>query len=130
MAIRAGSSYHSEGGQLIKVKKVIQHPKYNPKLTDYDVSILILEKPLTYLFKVHPIELSKESADDYTGKNAIVSGWGFKHEGEGPSYQLQKLEVPVLPHSTCERLYKNLFTDRMMCAGFVKGGHDSCQVCI
>lgn len=37
--------------------------------------------------------------------------------------------MPLLPHSTCKSaLGKELVTNTMLCAGYLSGGIDSCQV--
>ena len=40
MSIRTGSNYHDKGGEIIEVAEIIQHPDYNGKVIDYDVSLL------------------------------------------------------------------------------------------
>lgn len=51
---------------------------------------------------------------------------------DGPSADVvMEAKVPLLPQSTCKNtLGKELVTNTMLCAGYLSGGIDSCQVCI
>lgn len=41
---------------------------------------------------------------------------------------LQCLDAPLLSQAQCEASYPGQITDNMVCAGFLEGGKDSCQV--
>lgn len=41
---------------------------------------------------------------------------------------LQCLDVPVVDDETCERAYPGMISRRMMCAGYMDGGRDACNV--
>lgn len=41
---------------------------------------------------------------------------------------LQKAQVRIINHSTCNDLMKGQLTSRMLCAGVLSGGVDACQV--
>lgn len=49
---------------------------------------------------------------------------------DGPSADVvMEAKVPLLPQSTCRgALGKELVTNTMLCAGYLSGGVDSCQV--
>lgn len=53
----------------------------------------------------------------------------FQERGE-LSPVLRRVELPIVDRSTCAQLYKGEgeITSRMICAGSVRGGADSCQV--
>ncbi|XP_041032620.1 trypsin-3-like [Carcharodon carcharias] len=52
----------------------------------------------------------------------IVGGYEFLYPAD-----LQCLDVPVLPPSTCQKDYPGSITSSMFYAGFMEGGKDSCQ---
>lgn len=41
---------------------------------------------------------------------------------------LQCLDAPLLSQAQCEASYPGQITENMVCAGFLEGGKDSCQV--
>ena len=41
---------------------------------------------------------------------------------------LQCLDAPLLSQAQCEASYPGEITENMVCAGFLEGGKDSCQV--
>lgn len=42
--------------------------------------------------------------------------------------RLQCLDVPIVEDSECENAYPGMITRRMMCAGYMDGGRDACNV--
>lgn len=59
----------------------------------------------------------------------IVTGWGATEAHGHVANKLQEVSVPILSNVDCRKTgYGNKITDNMMCAGFPKGGKDSCQV--
>lgn len=44
------------------------------------------------------------------------------------SYELHCVEVPILSDNDCENSYPGRITESMMCAGYLEGGKDACQV--
>lgn len=67
---------------------------------------------------------------DYSGKFAVVAGWGRTMERGKPSSVLRKVTVPVWSKQQCvtsgygeEKLSENMF-----CAGYPEGSKDACQV--
>ncbi|XP_012545493.1 clip domain serine protease 4 isoform X1 [Bombyx mori] len=117
---------------LIKTK--IKHEQYDAASYTNDIGILVLEKdvPITDLIKPICIpkdtELRSRSFEDY---NPIIAGWGDT-EFRGPSAtHLQVLQLPVVSNDFCAQAYspyKNQKIDeRVLCAGYKKGGKDACQ---
>lgn len=94
---------------------------------DMDISILILEKGVVYTDKVKPIKWAREipKTDDW----AIATGWGLlKENTEYVAPQLQKLVAPVIERDVCNSVYGGKISYRMICAGYLSGGKDVCQV--
>ncbi|XP_044739147.1 venom protease-like [Chrysoperla carnea] len=65
--------------------------------------------------------------------NLFISGWGDQ-EYDNPasaSQTLLALQVPIERNSDCEKKYRDynrtIISSNVLCAGFKKGGHDSCK---
>lgn len=43
---------------------------------------------------------------------------------------LQEATVNIISHHTCNKMYDDAVTPRMLCAGNVQGGVDACQVSV
>lgn len=71
----------------------------------------------------------------FVGEGAHIAGWGRLQEGGRTSNVLQELQLPVLDNSECKERFRargrlaseNQFDRRILCAGDLNGGHDSCQ---
>uniref|UniRef100_A0A8C1FFZ7 trypsin n=1 Tax=Cyprinus carpio carpio TaxID=630221 RepID=A0A8C1FFZ7_CYPCA len=87
--------------------------------------LIKLKKPVTLNEYVKPIRLPEKCSS--VGEKCLVSGWG--RTAAGSASVLQCLNLPVLSEETCKSVYGEIITKNMFCAGFVKGGKDSCQVC-
>uniref|UniRef100_A0A8C3FBE6 Peptidase S1 domain-containing protein n=1 Tax=Chrysemys picta bellii TaxID=8478 RepID=A0A8C3FBE6_CHRPI len=101
------------GPDPVSIKKVVQHPSYNPIILDFDVAVLELASPLRFNKFIQPVCLPLA-----VQKFPVVT----KPES------LQKASVGIIDQKTCNVLYNFSLTDRMICAGFLEGRVDSCQV--
>lgn len=128
MTIRAGTSLRNKNGVVIQVKKINQHPKYNALSNNNDISILELESPLILGTTIKPINLPALGEDVPAGITGVVTGWGKDQENGEMTPHLRKLEVPVAPLEQCKAIYGGVITDHMLCAGYLEGGKDTCQV--
>lgn len=43
-------------------------------------------------------------------------------------FSLRCVEVPIMSDQDCKDSYVGMITDRMVCAGYLEGGKDACQV--
>ncbi|XP_027877310.1 uncharacterized protein prss56 isoform X1 [Xiphophorus couchianus] len=113
--------------QVLKVNRVIQHPKFNPKTFNNDIALVELTSPAVLSEHVTPVCLPS-GVDPPTGSPCLVAGWGSLYE-DGPSADVvMEAKVPLLPQNTCKTaLGKDLVTNTMLCAGYLSGGIDSCQ---
>ncbi|XP_055386113.1 trypsin-1 [Condylostylus longicornis] len=129
MKIRLGTSTYASGGNVIKVKKIVQHEKFNISTVDYDYSLLELESNIEFDENKRPIKLpdSKELVLD--GDICRVSGWGNTQNEVEKRNWLREAEVPVFNQELCFEKYKDYggVTERMLCAGYIEGGKDACQ---
>ncbi|XP_034558805.1 uncharacterized protein prss56 [Notolabrus celidotus] len=113
--------------QVLKVNRIITHPKFNPKTFNNDIALVELTSPVVLSDHVTPVCLPS-GMDPPTGSPCLVAGWGSLYE-DGPSADVvMEAKVPLLPQSTCKSaLGKELVTNTMLCAGYLSGGIDSCQ---
>lgn len=108
-------------------KRVIRHPQYNERTTDYDYALIELRSNSRY----QPVALNTAEIQIPTNGPEImatVAGWGAtKETAVTLPARLQKVEVPLISYSVCNKSYKGMLTNRMLCAGYPRGGKDSCQ---
>ncbi|XP_019406208.1 PREDICTED: transmembrane protease serine 9 isoform X1 [Crocodylus porosus] len=124
------TSLNGADGNTVKVsiKKVVQHPSYNPIILDFDVAVLELASPLLFNKYIQPVCLPLAVQKFPVGKKCMISGWGNIQEGNMTKPEsLQKASVGIIDQKTCNVLYNFSLTDRMICAGFLEGKVDSCQ---
>ena len=74
-------------------------------------------------------EVFTTSTRQEEGTICIISGWGAT-EGKGDNSTLQSATVPIMKNSQCNQLLGEgaLPDDRYLCAGYLSGGIDTCQV--
>ncbi|XP_010220751.1 PREDICTED: serine protease 56, partial [Tinamus guttatus] len=116
------------GEQAVPVRRILPHPKFNPKTFHGDLALLELAMPLALSPTVSPVCLPSGPTEPGPGTTCYIAGWGSLYE-EGPSAEVvMEAQVPLLSQETCRgALGKELLTSTMFCAGYLSGGIDSCQ---
>ncbi|NXH37997.1 PRS56 protease, partial [Dicaeum eximium] len=116
------------GKRAVPVRRILPHPKFNPKTFHGDLALLELAVPLVPSPTVSPVCLPSGSAEPSPGTPCYIAGWGSLYE-EGPAADVvMEAQVPLLSQETCRgALGKDLLTSAMFCAGYLSGGIDSCQ---
>ncbi|XP_037806101.1 trypsin delta [Lucilia sericata] len=128
--VRAGSSTHLYGGQLVGVRHIFKHETYSSSTLDSDVALVVLNKNLTYTRTVQPVELATWGEQLPNEDNEFfVSGWGLTSETGLVSPLLNYVAVRLINQNTCSKNYQYIATisSKMFCAGYPQGGKDSCQ---
>jgi trypsin len=130
MQVRVGSSVNSAGGRVYQVKRIISHEHYNEDTIDYDISLLELVEPIVFNDKTSIVGLAEQDDCFEADEEAVVSGWGDTLNFGDDLRLLRSATVPIFDQELCAVLYQNYggVTDRMICAGYLAGGKDSCQV--
>jgi len=124
VSVRVSSSFHESGGQVIKVKNIYSHPRYNNLISDYDIAVLILNQGIRF---AKPLDLPSQNENIPGGTDAIISGWGALSDGGRMFKQLRVVQVPIVTSADCKRAYGSLFiTERMICAANQSGNKGSC----
>ncbi|XP_065296368.1 trypsin-1-like [Dermacentor albipictus] len=120
---------------VIFVRKITTHPRWNSNTMDNDYALLELRTPLDFEGKhrhLMPVCLP-EPGESFEGQDCTISGWGLtrdRSEGGRIPAKLQKADVPVLKYSTCREFYRRfnqLKEETMICAGPEEGGRSVCQ---
>ncbi|KAM6258744.1 serine protease 56 [Spheniscus humboldti] len=116
------------GERAVPVRRILPHPKFNPKTFHGDLALLELAVPLALSPTVSPVCLPSGPAEPSPGTACYIAGWGSLYE-EGPAANVvMEARVPLLSQETCRgALGRDMLTNAMFCAGYLSGGIDSCQ---
>ncbi|XP_061844671.1 suppressor of tumorigenicity 14 protein [Colius striatus] len=109
------------------IKRIIIHPRYDQSISDYDIALLEMETPVFFSELIQPICLPSTSRVFVYGTICYVTGWGAIKENSHLVKTLQEARVRIINQSVCNKLYDDLITSRMLCAGHLNGGIDACQ---
>lgn len=88
LVIRMGSSTHATNGTLVKVKRIVQHEKFNYNTIDYDFSLLELANNTEFDRTKRNISLPHQDQNVPDNTSSLVSGWGTTGVCEFVSSQL------------------------------------------
>ncbi|XP_055993615.1 prostasin [Sorex fumeus] len=124
--------------QVHQVAQIISHPSYREEGSQGDIALVRLARPVTFTRYIRPVCLPAANASFPNGLRCTVTGWGHVAPSVSlnPPRTLQQLEVPLISRETCNCLYSirarpeepHFIQQDMVCAGYVKGGKDACQV--
>ncbi|KAM3922912.1 transmembrane protease serine 13 [Leptodactylus fuscus] len=115
---------------MLSVTAIIRNENYNDKTDDFDVALIKLSTPLTFSATIQPVCLPMSQQSFSPGTRCWISGFGrTAADSEESSIVLMNVEVTIISTSVCNSpsVYNGAITDRMMCAGDLRGGRDSCQ---
>ncbi|NWW52795.1 PRS56 protease, partial [Pedionomus torquatus] len=117
------------GERAVPVRRILSHPKFNPKTFHGDLALLELAVPLAPSPTISPVCLPSSPAEPSPGTPCYIAGWGSLYEAEGPAANVvMEARVPLLSQETCRgALGRDVLTSAMFCAGYLSGGIDSCQ---
>lgn len=129
--IRAGEwDLHKYDGteQDAGAKAIYIHSGYNSSTNENDIALVYLQQPFDINEKVGPICLSTE-VDVQAGRMCMVTGWGSAARLHFSSASLFSAQLPIVSRQQCNAAsaYGGLVTENMVCAGFKRGGRDSCH---
>nr|XP_025722723.1 coagulation factor XII isoform X5 [Callorhinus ursinus]XP_025722724.1 coagulation factor XII isoform X5 [Callorhinus ursinus] len=124
--------------QTLAVRAYLLHEAFSPITYQHDLALLRLQEradgqcALPSHF-VQPVCLPSGATSSTEPEAALceVAGWGHQFEGAGEySSFLQEAQVPLIPSKRCSApdVHGASFTPGMLCAGFLEGGTDACQV--
>ncbi|CAH1731777.1 unnamed protein product [Aphis gossypii] len=113
------------------VKRVIVHRQYDAATFENDIALLELESPVNYDQHIVPICMPDDE-DDFTGRMAVVTGWGRLKYGGGVPSILQEVQVPIIENQVCQDMFETAghtktILSSFLCAGYANGQRDSCE---
>lgn len=133
LQVRVGSVEWNKGGKLVNVSHYVRHPDYNkPTSLNNDVAVVILKESLTFGPTIGPVLLTAKSLNLPAGTLTNVSGYGSTSPDSNNPNVLHYVTVPIVSQPQCKKAYKKYpgiakFNENMICAGFTRGGKDSCR---
>ncbi|XP_050097528.1 chymotrypsin-2-like [Anopheles aquasalis] len=105
LKVLVGTNKLNAGGQLIHVKEVFIHSRYNKPTFHNDIALVKLESELKYSELVKPIEYSEQVVPE--SSILTLTGWGrLSTNGPIPS-NLQTIELNYVNNEECKRLHNN-----------------------
>uniref|UniRef100_A0A803V704 Transmembrane serine protease 7 n=1 Tax=Ficedula albicollis TaxID=59894 RepID=A0A803V704_FICAL len=108
------------------ITRIIVHPQYDQSISDYDIALLEMETPVLFselqLSFVLIIGTDIRNLCHLNLCNTICI-FSLGHLAK----TLQEARVRMINQSVCSKLYDDLITSRMLCAGNLNGGVDACQ---
>lgn len=125
------SSANWKQATLVRVKTIIEHEKYDPKskskTNENDIALMKLERPIAFRKGlVTPICLTDKPLDRKL--KAEIAGWGkLNSKSKEASDKLMQVKLNQHSDSECSNV-KYFSPNKMICAGYLEGGQDACQV--
>ncbi|XP_033254378.1 trypsin delta [Drosophila miranda] len=127
LQVRAGSTYWSSGGTVVKVASFKNHEGYNANTMVNDIAVIRLSSALSLSSTIKAIGLA--SSAPANGAAASVSGWGTLSYGSSSiPTTLQYVNVNIVSQSQCASStygYGSEIKSTMICA--YSSGKDACQ---
>ncbi|XP_056868687.1 suppressor of tumorigenicity 14 protein [Takifugu flavidus] len=117
----------SSGATIRLIRRILLHPKYDQFTSDYDIALLELSSSVAFNDLVQPVCVPSPSHTFTTGTSCYVTGWGVLMEDGELATRLQEASVKIISRNTCNKMYDDAVTPRMLCAGNLQGGVDACQ---
>ncbi|XP_058812894.1 serine protease snake-like [Topomyia yanbarensis] len=118
--------------QDVEISQIVHHPAYNGVQAYNDISLIRLNRSVTFGRFVEPACLWRVETMPSEPLTAI--GWGrLGHYGDQPA-ELHQVDLPVIANAECNRLLASPRTRRFrqgilpsqICAGELAGGKDTC----
>ncbi|OAD61523.1 Venom protease, partial [Eufriesea mexicana] len=118
----------------VEIESKVIHPEYTSKLFVNDIAVLRLAEEVPFTEHVYPICLPVEDNlrdNSFYRYLPFVAGWGAIANRGPASDILMEVQIPVVSNEACEQAYSRFkvakIDDRVLCAGYARGGKDACQ---
>lgn len=119
-------------GTKYRVVRSIIHSSFDPNTYRADIGLIKVNPAIKFTFGNGKHEGAAwiiclpKPRQEFKGK-AIASGWGSEKENGTRSNVLRSVTLRILPSRSCRR-YEHFKEASQICAGYNKGGKDTCQV--
>ncbi|XP_061196890.1 chymotrypsinogen A-like [Saccostrea echinata] len=111
----------------MKLEKDFPHNNFDYETITNDIALLKLRKPEKISHMVQYACLPEPSDELADGTSCFIVGWGKqKNTHLLGSEALREAEVPIVSKKKCRKAFDYNIGDKQICAGFKKGGVDSC----
>ena len=110
-------------GDIIRMKEIILHPKWDTNTSEFDIALVLLKKSTSQ--DVSFVELNANASYPIVGDISRVMGWGTTSSGGYPSDVLMEVDLPIMSNGACNETNEGGVTEDMICA--FEEGKDSCQ---
>lgn len=114
------------------VSRIVVHERYYTGGLFNDIALLIVDRPFEMTDTVAPVCLASATAN-FDSITCTASGWGANEMGGREQNILKKINLPIVPRTSCERQFqewRNSSTYALhpsyLCAGG-KVGEDTCK---
>lgn len=116
-------NFREAEGLEVGIRHISIHPDFNSETLENDLAIIVLKEETSF----SPMPLAEDFIQP--GTSLQVYGWGYTSPNfSNPSDELLFTTVRLISNEECNGPsgYRGLVTKKMLCAGFMEGGPDSC----
>uniref|UniRef100_H0XIR7 Peptidase S1 domain-containing protein n=1 Tax=Otolemur garnettii TaxID=30611 RepID=H0XIR7_OTOGA len=106
-----------ETQQVIRVRRAIPHPDFDPNTLANDIMLLELERKANQTPKVQTLKLPRVTSRVTPGLVCDVAGWGWIAIDGPPSDVLQEVMLTVQRDDKCESLFHMYTRNTQICVG-------------
>jgi secreted trypsin-like serine protease len=120
-------SSKEEGGQTIKIKRAISHPKFGGILMYNDIAVWKLASPVSVPVSFVTLDDGKYASQ--VDLPAETIGWGRINPNNGDTApRLQHTILPIYNNDECSKSYYDAISkEEQVCAGYSEAITTSCQ---
>ena len=118
---------YDKGEETLKLLDDFPHPRYDFDSITNDIALLKLERPVTPSDRVGFACLPGERDKLPEGTVCHILGWGKeKNTHVFGSTVLKQAKVPLVNRKKCQKVFDYNIHETQVCAGYKRGGLDSC----
>ncbi|XP_059142680.1 plasminogen-like [Physella acuta] len=111
----------------IRPEREFAHPDFNYQSITNDIALIKLSHPPSAYTQPGYACLPSPDFKPQNKQLCTIVGWGkIKNQHQYGSDSLQEARIPVVRHQKCRKVFEYNITSSQVCAGFKRGGTDSC----